>query len=274
MPNRRRHLPRAFDPVGQRRFWFDFKLDFDAGSHPESAHPRVWASFANSKVTDYAEAYLVGLADEVRPRVETLRTWMEAQPEPAPWFFSEMTLSTWEFALYQWRQALGLCKWLSRGDGAQTELTGAVEAVWQACKERPPAPRQAAAARADLRLGLGTYLATALAGDCPDIGLDLYEASGIKRASGRDGPPRGFGEWACRHLADGGTRDATFTARGEKLLLKTLPFKFAWYGFDTEAVLWLKAIYFDSGLVKSPEQAIAKVYDCLPGVERPDFVPD
>ena len=39
------------------------------------------------------------------------------------------------------------------------------------------------------------------------------------------------------------------------------------------AALWLKAIYFDSGVVRTPEQAIAKAYDSMPGIERPDFVP-
>ena len=28
-----------------------------------------------------------------------------------------------------------------------------------------------------------------------------------------------------------------------------------------EAALWLKAIYFDSGVVQTPEQAFAKAYD-------------
>jgi hypothetical protein len=37
--------------------------------------------------------------------------------------------------------------------------------------------------------------------------------------------------------------------------------------------LWLKAIYFDSGAVRTPEEVIAKAYDSMPSVERPDFVP-
>ena len=37
--------------------------------------------------------------------------------------------------------------------------------------------------------------------------------------------------------------------------------------------LWLKAIFWDTGMVKTPEQAIAKIYDFLPGIERPSFIP-
>ena len=40
-----------------------------------------------------------------------------------------------------------------------------------------------------------------------------------------------------------------------------------------EAALWLKAIYFDSGIVETPAQAIARAYDSMPGVTRPGFLP-
>ena len=70
-------MTRLFDPAKTRGMWLNFMLDFDATSHPESAHPRVWASFAKSKAVGYAEAYLVGLADQVRPRLEKLITWIQ-----------------------------------------------------------------------------------------------------------------------------------------------------------------------------------------------------
>jgi hypothetical protein len=69
----------------------------------------------------------------------------------------------------------------------------------------------------------------------------------------------------------GGARDAAFTARGEKMLTKTL--QLTWYGVGIEQALWLKAIYFDSAMVQTPEHAIAKAYDLMPGVPRPDFIP-
>ena len=55
------------------------------------------------------------------------------------------------------------------------------------------------------------------------------------------------------------------------MLAKTLPFRTAWH--DTASALWLKAIYFDSGVVPTPAQALLKAYDSLSGVERPDFLP-
>jgi hypothetical protein len=260
-----------FDPEDRRRSWLEFFLDFHAKSDPESVHPRARGHYSSCQAGGLVGAYIVGLADEVRPTVQKLTAWMERQPEPDRRLFSDDVPRnfSWHFALYQWRQALGLCKWLSRGDGAETEFARAVEAerqVWEHI-----APKAVDAARAHLRRFLGEYLATALAGGVPALGLKLYETSGVKRPSGRDGPARGFGDWACRHLVAGGARDAAFTTRGEKMLTRTLQRN--WHGVGMEEALWLKAIYFDNGMVQTAEQAIAKAYDLMPGVARPDFIP-
>jgi hypothetical protein len=55
------------------------------------------------------------------------------------------------------------------------------------------------------------------------------------------------------------------------MLTKTL--QLTWSGVGMEQALWLKAICFDSGIVETPEQAIAKAYDLMPDVPRPDFIP-
>jgi hypothetical protein len=44
-------------------------------------------------------------------------------------------------------------------------------------------------------------------------------------------------------------------------------------GDSIQLALWLKAIYFDSGVAQTPEQTIARAYDCMPGISRPDFIP-
>ena len=126
--------------------------------------------------------------------------------------------------------------------------------------------------RSSLRENLSECLATALAGNAPKLGLKLYEAAGVKRPTGLAAPLLTFGHWACRHLAEGGERDADFVRRGKEMLTASLLPKFFWEGERFEPALWLKAIYFDSGVVRTPEQAIAKAYDSMPGVERPDFV--
>ena len=44
-------------------------------------------------------------------------------------------------------------------------------------------------------------------------------------------------------------------------------------GDVVQAALWLKVIYFDSGVAQTPEQTFARAYDSMPGVQRPDFIP-
>ena len=84
--------------------------------------------------------------------------------------------------------------------------------------------------------------------------------------------PIRFGLWACQHLVDGGRCDETFVSRGRDMLTANLIPKFYHGAQLFEAAIWLKAIYFDSGVVQTPEQAFVKAYDSMPGVARPDFM--
>ncbi len=116
-------------------------------------------------------------------------------------------------------------------------------------------------------------LALALAGNAPQLGLKIYDAVAVEKPSGLGAPILLFGQWACRHLMAGGARDAAFVKRGEEMLTASLLPKLFWEHARIQMALWLKAIYFDSGVVRTPEQTIAKAYDSMPGIERPDFVP-
>ena len=56
------------------------------------------------------------------------------------------------------------------------------------------------------------------------------------------------------------------------MLAANLLSKFIAGGDMIQPALWLKAIYFDSDMVQTPEQAFAKAYDSMPGIRRPDFM--
>jgi len=215
------------------------------------------------------EAFLVGLSDEVRSILEYNIAWIEAQPEatlnalPGP-------KEHWPS---RWRHALGLFKWLSRGDPAKREFSAALSSPWMA-QARDKSREVSDLERRERDEYLDARLALALAADEPLLGLQFLEAIGI------EGPPHPeevamvkFGWWACRHLVDGGGRDAAFVARGEEMLRASLVKSITWYGTLIEPALWLKAIYFDSGVVETPAQAIAKAYDSMSWLERPAFVP-
>ena len=136
----------------------------------------------------------------------------------------------WGLAVYEWRRALGLCKWLSGANSVQRELKLALQADLQGLQQA--SPQHAAVARAGRREFMSVRLATALAANAPLLGLKLYEAAGPKRPSGLAAPVLRFGLWACRHLADGGTRDPTFVAKGKDMLTASLLPKFFWEGAD------------------------------------------
>lgn len=262
-----------FDPIAGRDIWLKKgRLEFARSLRSDAVPPVGHPHYAQLQTSSMIDAYLVGLADVVRPILQELVTWMERQPEPDRLIFSGSGHhdGAWWVALYEWRQALGLCRWLLRGDRAERELTAALEADWQGIEKA--SPKHLAAARARRREYLSTRLAMAVAANAPVLGLKIYDSLGPKRPSGLVAPVLRFGHWACRHLAEGGARDATFVALGKQMLTDSLLPKFFWEHARIEPALWLKAIYFDSGATATPEQTIAKAYDSMPGVERPDFV--
>ncbi len=108
-----------------------------------------------------------------------------------------------------------------------------------------------------------------------DVGLKLCQEAGLtEKPSSAPAIVRAelmYGQWACRHLADGGKPDATYVAKGEEMLRKTIIERFIPNGSNTTMAMWLKAIYHDSGVTRTPEETIFKAYDTMIGVGRPAF---
>lgn len=75
--------------------------------------------------------------------------------------------------------------------------------------------------------------------------------------------------WACRHLADGGKPDAAYLAKGKEMPRKVMPERSIENGYYTRMAMWLEAMYHDSGVARTPEEAILKTYDTMTGVEKP-----
>jgi len=258
-----------FNPQETRNEWLNWRLNTHRKYTLDEIPPRGMVGYLSLEIGHMEEAFLVGLSDEVRSILEYNIAWIEAQPEatlnalPGP-------KEHWPS---RWRHALGLFKWLSRGDPAKREFSAALSSPWMA-QARDKSREVSDLERRERDEYLDARLALALAADEPLLGLQFLEAIGI------EGPPHSeevamvkFGWWACRHLVDGGGRDAAFVARGEEMLRASLVKSITWYGTLIEPALWLKAIYFDSGVVETPAQAIAKAYDSMSWLERPAFVP-
>ena len=162
-----------FDPVRYRDYWLRSFLDYVRSSDPERISPSVRPHYAQVKTSSMIEAYMLGLVNEVRPTLEKLIAWMEAQPEPDRLVFSEKGHSedAWGLAVYEWHQALGLCKWLSQADPVQRELTSALEADLQGLQQA--SPKHAAVTRAGRREFMRRASGDGACGECPIARLEV-----------------------------------------------------------------------------------------------------
>jgi hypothetical protein len=269
-----------FDPIRARGFWLQRWLKrtidsepYSSGSKPPSITHISQGAYAEMQTSRLIDGYLYGFANELNATVEKHIAWMESYPEPDRVAYAEGNLGVeaWREALFSWRLMLGVCKWLGRGEPTFGALTAAAATDWQvvALVDGELAPD----VRASRRYQMSLHFATALAADAPLLGLKIYEAAGMRPPMGPATLPTRFGHWACQHLLGNGTRDETFVARGKAMLTANLLPIFLPSGDNIQVALWLKAIYFDSGAVQTPEQAIAKAYDSTPGIPRPDFIP-
>lgn len=261
-------MPEVFEPEKRRQLFLDFDLAFATKFEPETTGPFNRSNYMASKLRHSVRAHLLGLRDRVLPAMRALKDWMANQPGPA-----EGKDTSECFRAYQWWETLGVCKWLIDGDPAVTEFGRASEAVWRQWDKFDrllPNGRKLL-----MREVLEEALPLNLAARRHEVGLKLCQEAGLTtKASSAPAISRAelmYGQWACRHLADGGKPDAAYVAKGEEMLRKTTTERFIPNGSHTTMAMWLKAIYHDSGVARTPEETILKAYDTMTGVEKPAF---
>lgn len=260
-----------FDPLSQRRRWdqwlFRFLGNKDVTAVPASAQNH----FSQIVVSKIIEAYLIGYAEAVQPLLERQMAGMLSVPESNRGHFASANSGegAWSMELYEWRQKIGLCKWLS-GEAAERELAAALAADWQ--EGHAAVQSQNLEHRTRRCQGMSVRLGTALAADVPRLGLGMLEECKMIQPYIPLGALIGFGAWACHHLVAGGHRDREFLSRGKQALTATLLPTLLPNDNWVEIGLWIKAIFFDSGAARTAEEAMILAYECMPGVRRPDFV--
>ncbi len=261
-------MPGISEPEKSRQFYLDFLLPIAMEFEPEKTGPFNRSHYMRSTLHYLIEAHLLGLRDRVFPLVQTAVIWMEAQPEPVEGKDTDECFRT-----YQWWQTLGLCKWLIDGDPAVAEFSRASEADWRQWDRFDRLEPNGA--KLLMREGLERSLPLNLAARRHDVGLKLCQEAGLTtKPSSAPAIVRAelmYGQWACRHLADGGKPDAAYVAKGEEMLRKVMSERFIMNGYHTRMAMWLKAIYHDSGVTRTPEETILKAYDTMTGVEKPAF---
>jgi len=261
-------MSRTFDFEKDRQFYLDVYLPRIMKFAPEKTGPSNRSHYMACSLGEVIQGYLLGLRDRVLPNAQALVAWMEGQAAPP-----EGKDSRESFRAYQWWETLGVCKWLIDGDPAVAEFGRSSEAVWRQWDKFDrllPNGRKLL-----MREVLEEALPLNLAARRHDVGLKLCQEAGLtSKASSAPAISRAelmYGQWACRHLADGGKPDAAYVAKGEEMLRKTTKERFIPNGSRIPLAMWLKAIYHDSGVTRTPEETILKAYDTMTGVEKPAF---
>ena len=261
-------MPRVFDPEKRRQFFLDYDMKRATRFEPEKTGPFNRSHYMAFTLLELIKAHLLGLRDQVLPTAQALAAWMEAQPQPAEGKDTDEC-----YRAYQWWQTLGLCKWLIDGDPAVAAFARASEANWQ---EWDRFERfESDGAKLLLHEGLELSLPLNLAARRPAVALQLCQAAGLTtKPSSAPSIARAelmYGQWACRHLAEGDKADEAYVAKGKEMLRKTMTPRFIERGDYTKMAMWLKAIYHDSGVTRTPEETILEAYDTMTGVEKPVF---
>jgi hypothetical protein len=261
-------MSRTLDFERRRQFYLDQRVPQVTIFEPNTVGPSRRSDYVAFGLSDLIHAHLLGLRAQVLPTVQAMVIWMEAQPHPA-----EGKDTNECFRAYGWWQTLGLCKWLIDGDPAVTEFARASEADWRQWDKFDRF--QLNGKKLLMREGLELALPLNLAARRYDVALTLCQEAGLTtKASSAPAVVRAelmFGQWACRHLAEGGLPDVPYVAKGEEMLREAMMERFIPNGSHTKMAMWLKAIYHDSGMTQTPEQTILKAYDTMTGVEKPSF---
>lgn len=260
----------SFDPALVRQHWDGSLLKFFGSKDVTSVAASARSHFSYLVVPCLVDAFLVGYGERVRPILMRQLAGMVSLPEPNRHDFSASAHgeAIWCLRLFEWRLALALCKWLA-GEPAEVELAAALAADRQGALAMSAS--EGAKVAAPCGESISVRLAAALAANMPRVGLDILHESDRSRTDDALRPILEFAAWAFHLLASGGQRDGSFVVRGKRALTSTLLPVLLPDSRQIESAFWIKAIFFDSGVARSAEEAMMLAYDCMPGVHRPSF---
>lgn len=263
------------DLVHERRCQLEFGLPLFMDFWPDRIprdRPHLLTSFLSTHLERLARCYWLGLADEVRPRIEAMIDWMSSR-DPDD-FKPRTDHPRGELVVFEarewWWQILGLSKWLAGNDASTDDLTIALFANWD--RRQFLEGSRHAVDRAGYGAFISRTLALALAAKRPEIGAHLYGLAEDNDPPSEDLFKVEYGRWACVHLAHGGKRDGDYVLSGIRVLAQEALDR-SLFGASAEHLLWLKAIWFDTGLATTAEDAVFREYDVTGSLKRPEFAP-
>jgi hypothetical protein len=263
------------DLLQERRCALEFSLPHFIDFWPDrviETSPHIVTSYLSAIMSRLARCFWLGLGDEVRPRIEAIAAWMEKRAPPDFVFghnHSRSDIVVWEVR-QSWWEILGLCKWLARDEPALDELSQALFAQWDYWHQMRP--ERHALDLSCRQVYMSHTLALALAARRPEFGAHMYGLVEDWEPQYAQAFRVRYGQWACVHLAHGGLRDGEYVRAGihcvEQCAAETYP-----WGPSQEQLLWLKAIWFDTGLAATAEESVLREFDVTGDGQRPRFLP-
>lgn len=262
-----------FDPVRERAALLKHYLPIMPSFAPEAVPATALPGYVQFRIGSITKLYWFGLGDRVRSRLAEILEWMERTGPPSldNWPRDKFHYREAPTAHFHWSESLGLGRWLLGKEFADADFARATQIEWDGWRNATPSEMEQD--RHNRQNILSERIAVALCADLPGFAAHFLEATPLRKPFLSVKPMLDYGHWASAYLSQGHARDETFVKNGQDALRKTLVQYFEPSSAWVEATLWLKAIYFDSGVTRTAEETIFRAYDLMLGVPRPDFVP-
>lgn len=265
-------MARVFNPIRSRQNFDEFLLEMELSRTAADFHKLGGAAI--SRLGEIVEAWLVGLQKEIEPALQQCHAWLKQSIETGA------SLGDVDIPATR-REAFGLSHWmLNNENDAATYLAALDEFEFYfrqgGRKEIDPSSFNKETQRFDEILNgyLENYLAACIQCEQYQRGVSLYEKVGGKTNidPGRTNKIIEFGYWVCRENLNGTIPTDQYVSLGARILERHLQGDWLPHGQMIGSAMWLKTVYWHSGVTSTPLGTILKAYELMPDVAKPVFV--
>ncbi|MCX7111124.1 MAG: hypothetical protein NTX45_13555 [Proteobacteria bacterium] len=255
-----------FDPIRERHNVLTVDLEAELNSPVERYLPHGVGNAAVFSLTTIIYGWLCGLQNEVHPLLTKYMAWLEDAIKR-----KEQCGESPAYSSMRHLEAYSLCKWLAENASDKTIYRHAIrqhEIAWDEFD------KLGGICDKEVRLStLADYLKNCFQAGEFATALACYESLVGKRIhSFKEAMTDSeFAYWACGQRLNGTWSADEHAKFGARLLQKHLEYDWLGNGHALRAASWLKMVYWDSGLIRTPLATLLKAYDLMPHVTRPDF---
>ncbi|MEI7867578.1 MAG: hypothetical protein WCI11_06780 [Candidatus Methylumidiphilus sp.] len=256
-----------FDPNRKRHFILSFDLERELELPMEDYFPDFVGNAAVLNLPTVIYGWLCGLQNEVQPLLAKYTAWLENAIEREEHCGDESPAYS-----SMWRlEAYALCNWLAGNESIKPIYQNIMREHGKYLDELAKLGNLSAK---EVKMpSLNDYLRNCFQAGEFATGVDVYESLEGKKPylSSEEMTEIEFGYWACCQRLDKNWSANKHAEVGSILLQKHLEYDWLEEGQVIQAASWLKMVYWDSGLIRTPLATLLKAYDLMPHVTRPDF---